>query len=157
MTQSLIQHPANNDTIYAYAGFWVRFFAQIIDGILFLLITLPVLYLIYGEAYFTTEPATGSPFYGTADVLISLVFPLVACLWFWMRKGATPGKMLLGLKVLDAKTGNLLTLGQALLRYVGYILSSLIFCLGYIWVGFDKKKQGWHDKIAKTVVVREAR
>ncbi|ANB90811.1 hypothetical protein MOVS_01010 [Moraxella ovis] len=157
MTQSLIQHPAHNDTIYAYAGFWVRFFAQIIDGILFLLITLPVLYLIYGEAYFTTEPATGSPFYGTADVLISLVFPLVACLWFWMRKGATPGKMLLGLKVLDAKTGNLLTLGQALLRYVGYILSSLIFCLGYIWVGFDKKKQGWHDKMAKTVVVREAR
>lgn len=65
--------------------------------------------------------------------------------------------MLLGLKVLDAKTGNLLTLGQALLRYVGYILSSLIFCLGYIWVGFDKKKQGWHDKMAKTVVVREAR
>lgn len=157
MTQSLTQHPAHNDTIYAYAGFWVRFFAQIIDGILFLLITLPVLYLIYGEAYFTTEPAMGLLFYRTADVLISLVFPLVACLWFWMQKGATPGKMLLGLKVLDAKTGNLLTLGQALLRYVGYILSSLIFCLGYIWVGFDKKKQGWHDKMAKTVVVREAR
>lgn len=73
------------------------------------------------------------------------------------EKGATPGKMLLGLKVLDAKTGNLLTIGQALLRYAGYILSSLIFCLGYIWVGFDKKKQGWHDKMAKTVVVREAR
>lgn len=157
MTQSLAHHPAHNDTIYAYAGFWVRFFAQIIDGILFLLITLPVLYLIYGEAYFTTDPATGSPFYGTADVLISLVFPLVACLWFWIKKGATPGKMLLGLKVLDAKTGNLLTLGQAFLRYVGYIVSSLIFCLGYIWVGFDKKKQGWHDKMAKTVVVREAR
>lgn len=157
MTQSLAQHPAHNDTIYAYAGFWVRFLAQIIDGILFLLITLPMLYLIYGEAYFTTEPATGLPFYGTADVLISVVFPLVACLWFWMKKGATPGKMLLGLKVLDAKTGNLLTIGQALLRYAGYILSSLIFCLGYIWVGFDKKKQGWHDKMAKTVVVREAR
>ncbi len=157
MTQSLAHHPAHNDTIYAYAGFWVRFFAQIIDGILFLLITLPVLYLIYGEAYFTTDPATGSPFFGTADVLISLVFPLVACLWFWIKKGATPGKMLLGLKVLDAKTGNLLTLGQAFLRYVGYIVSSLIFCLGYIWVGFDKKKQGWHDKMAKTVVVREAR
>ena len=157
MTQSLAQHPAHNDTIYAYAGFWVRFLAQIIDGILFLLITLPVLYLIYGEAYFTTEPATGSPFYGTADVLISVGFPLVACLWFWMKTGATPGKMLLGLKVLDAKTGNLLTIGQALLRYVDYILSSLIFCLGYIWVGFDKKKQGWHDKMAKTVVVREAR
>lgn len=157
MTQSLAQHPAHNDTIYAYAGFWVRFLAQIIDGILFLLITLPVLYLVYGEAYFTINPAIESPFYGIADVLISFVFPVVACLWFWVKKGATPGKMLFGLKILDEQTGNLLTLGQAAKRYLGYIISSLVFCLGYIWAGFDKKKQGWHDKMAKSVVVREVR
>ncbi len=58
-------------------------------------------------------------------------------------------------KVLDEKTGNKLTFIQSLIRYIGYIPSILVFCIGLIWVAFDAKKQGWHDKMAKTVVVRE--
>jgi uncharacterized RDD family membrane protein YckC len=54
----------------------------------------------------------------------------------------------------DAKTGSSLSVGQSLVRYVGYFVSAIPFCLGLIWVGFDSKKQGWHDKIAGTVVVR---
>lgn len=147
-------HPAHNQTVYQYAGFWIRFVAQLVDGIIFLLISVPLLYLIYGDAYFSAEPST-QIFFGVADMLISVCLPLVATFWFWTRKGATPGKMLLGLKVLDANTGNLLTAGQAVIRYLGYIVSFVVLCLGYIWAGFDKKKQGWHDKLAKTVVVRE--
>jgi uncharacterized RDD family membrane protein YckC len=44
-----------------------------------------------------------------------------------------------------------------LARYVGYIISTIPLCLGFLWVGFDSKKQGWHDKIAGTVVVRNRR
>ncbi|MCF4372590.1 RDD family protein, partial [Acinetobacter baumannii] len=56
---------------------------------------------------------------------------------------------------LNEKTGNKLTFIQSLIRYIGYIPSILVFCIGLIWVAFDAKKQGWHDKMAKTVVVRE--
>ncbi|EKF82833.1 hypothetical protein MCRH_1828 [Moraxella catarrhalis RH4] len=73
------------------------------------------------------------------------------------KKGATPGKMLFGLQVRDAKTGQFISVPRALLRYFSYLISSVILCLGLIWVGFDKKKQGWHDKIAKTVVVKRIR
>jgi uncharacterized RDD family membrane protein YckC len=62
--------------------------------------------------------------------------------------------MLLSLRVVDAKTGNNLTVGQSIARYAGYIIAGIPFCLGYIWAAFDSKKQGWHDKIAGTVVVR---
>lgn len=73
----------------------------------------------------------------------------------WVKFAGTPGKRLLKLKVLDEATGNQLTLGQAILRYIGYIPSAIVFGLGYLWVIWDGKKQGWHDKIAKTVVVKE--
>ena len=79
---------------------------------------------------------------------------MVAVIWFWTAKQATPGKMLLSLRVVDAKTGNSLSVGQSLVRYAGYFVSAIPFCLGLIWVGIDSKKQGWHDKIAGTVVVR---
>lgn len=149
-------HPAHNATVYQYAGFWVRLAAQLIDGVLWLLVSLPILYLVYGDAYFgVNEPPVVGVFFGVFDALMSLILPIVLVVVFWLKKGATPGKMLFGLKVLDSKTGNHLTLGQAILRYFGYFLSGLVFALGYIWAAFDKKKQGWHDKLAKTVVVRE--
>lgn len=150
------QHPVNNDAIYTYAGFWIRFAAQLVDGVIILLVTMPMLYLVYGEDYFAPTESR-EMFLGVWDFVFSWVLPTVFVLGFWIKQGATPGKMLFGLKVLDEKTGNFLTLGQALLRYVSQFLSGIVLFLGYIWAGFDKKKQSWHDKIAKTVVVRESR
>jgi len=56
--------------------------------------------------------------------------------------------------VVDARTGGPLSVSQAILRYLGYFVSTIPLCLGLLWVGFDARKQGWHDKIAGTVVVR---
>ncbi len=61
---------------------------------------------------------------------------------------------MLSLRVVDAESGKTLSVGQAAARYLCYIISALPLCLGFIWVAFDRKKQGWHDKIAQTVVVR---
>jgi uncharacterized RDD family membrane protein YckC len=94
---------------------------------------------------------------GFIDILVTWILPLVAVIWFWVAKQATPGKMLLSLRVVDAKTGGRLSVGQSLVRYVGYFVSTFPFCLGLIWVGIDSKKQGWHDKIAGTVVIRSKR
>jgi uncharacterized RDD family membrane protein YckC len=65
----------------------------------------------------------------------------------------TPGKLLLNCHVVDATTGASLRAGQAVLRYFAYIISTLPLCLGFLWIAWDKRKQGFHDKIAKSVVV----
>jgi uncharacterized RDD family membrane protein YckC len=62
--------------------------------------------------------------------------------------------MVFKVKVVDAKSGGPLTLGQSLIRYLGYYVSTIPLGLGLIWVGIDAKKQGWHDKMAGTVVIR---
>lgn len=135
-----------------YAGFWVRVGASIIDGLLIGLIAFPLLVSIYGWGYFDVEQ-TGL-IAGPADFLISWVLPAIAVIVFWMQKQATPGKMALSLRILDAVTGNKPSAGQCTGRYFAYFVSSLPLGLGLIWVAFDKRKQGWHDKLAGTVVVR---
>jgi hypothetical protein len=72
--------------------------------------------------------------------------------YFHGMKGRTPGKMMLGLQVLSTD-GTPITFGIAFLRSVGYLVSSALLNIGFIWAAFDGKKQGWHDKIAGTVVI----
>jgi uncharacterized RDD family membrane protein YckC len=133
------------------AGFWIRVGASIIDSIIILLITLPILIWIYGAAgFFGSETLVAGP----ADFFLSYVFPFVWTIAFWLTKEATPGKMLLGLRVVTAATGEKLSPGRAIGRYFAYIPSALVFCLGFIWVAFDDRNQGWHDKLAGTLVVR---
>ena len=62
--------------------------------------------------------------------------------------------MILNIKVLNEDDGKTLTAGQALGRYLAYALAVVPFFLGILWIAFDKKKQGWHDRLARTVVVR---
>lgn len=133
-----------------YVGFWARVGASLIDVVLVWAIILPILLAIYGPAYLGAEKWV----HGPMDILLSWVFPAVATVAFWQAKQATPGKMLIAAKVVDARTGQAPSLQQYLIRYVGYILASLPLALGIIWVGWDARKQGWHDKLAGTVVVR---
>lgn len=135
-----------------YAGFWVRVGATIIDTLLIMAITFPLLVSIYGWDYFKAEK-TGF-IAGPADLLISWVLPAIVVIVFWIQKQATPGKMALSLRIVDATSGNKLSAGQCTWRYFAYFVSILPLCLGFIWVAFGKRKQGWHDKIAGTVVVR---
>ena len=73
--------------------------------------------------------------------------------YMWIRFAATPGKLLLGLRVVNAQTFERLTLKQATKRFFSFILSAAPLFLGFIWASFDKRCQTWHDKIANTVVV----
>jgi uncharacterized RDD family membrane protein YckC len=87
----------------------------------------------------------------------SYVLTAIAVIVFWIYKSATPGKMIFGAKIVDADTGGALTTGQAIGRYFAYYVSLLPLCLGFLWVAFDARKQGFHDKLAGTVVVRKRR
>lgn len=140
-----------SDNRIEYAGFWLRVGASLIDTLLLLLIIGPLLAAIYGWNYFLGEGPGAS---GPLDILINWVLPAFAVIVFWLKAQATPGKMALSCRVLDAKTGNTMSIGQALIRYLGYFVSIIPLGLGLIWVGIDARKQGWHDKMAGTVVVR---
>lgn len=139
-----------NEPDLEYAGFWVRMGATMIDTLLIMVITFPLLVSIYGWKYFGSEKLIAGP----ADFLISWVLPAVAVVWFWTQRQATPGKAALSLRVLDADSGGNLSIGQSIGRYLGYFISIIPLGLGLFWVGFDSRKQGWHDKLAHTVVVR---
>ena len=138
-----------------YAGFWVRVGASLIDTALVVFATVPLLMAFYGRSYFTqASPGIGA---GIADFLISWILPAVVVIIFWLTRQATPGKMVFSARVVDARTGGTLTLGQSIGRYLGYFVSTIPFGLGLLWVAFDPRKQGWHDKLAGTVVVRSKR
>ena len=136
---------------YEYAGFWIRVGAALIDTILLLIVIGIPLTLIYGSGYWNGEILIQGPW----DALLNYLLPFAATIWFWTRFCATPGKMALKLKVLDAKTGEKPKIGQSVVRYFGYFLSMIPLFLGLIWVGIDKRKQGFHDKLAGTIVVRD--
>ena len=138
-----------------YVGFWVRTGATIIDTILLMLITWPLLISIYGWEVFDIEK-TGLVA-GPLDLYISYVFPAIAVIVFWITKQATPGKMAVSAKIVDATSGNAPSPAQCIGRYFACIVAGLPLGLGFLWVAFDKRKQGWHDKLAGTVVVRPRR
>lgn len=139
-----------DNTLYNYAGFWVRTWASAVDtGIIVILIT-PMLITLYGEDFIQNPAAATSPW----SVFLNWVFPALLVISFWFYKSATPGKMLFRLTIVDAKTGKKPSAKQFFIRYAGYILSCLPFLLGILWVAQDEKKQGWHDKMANTYVLR---
>lgn len=139
-----------NEDELEYAGFWIRVGAAIVDSILILLIILPLMILIYGWAVFDVNSSSTD---GPVSFIINWVLPAVGVIIFWTYRQATPGKMAFAMRILDAKTGNPPSTQQNIIRYLGYYVSTIPLGLGLFWVAFDRRKQGWHDMIAGTVVV----
>ena len=129
-----------------YAGFWIRLLAMIIDGIILGIISK----ILFGDTVVQTTNGSITMQFNNAYTLVPLIYTL-AC---WMLFSATPGKYLLGLRIVDEE-GNKLSPAKAIIRYLGYIVSSIILCIGYLMIGFSSKKQGLHDLIAKTYVVHK--
>lgn len=141
--------PATMGDVTKYTGFWPRVGASLIDAIIVLVITNPILISIYGWGYLGKDEIIA----GFADFLLSWVLPLVATITFWVYRQATPGKMAISARIVDVKTGDKPTLQQYIVRYICYTIAVIPFGLGIFWVAWDKKKQGWHDKLAGTVVI----
>jgi uncharacterized RDD family membrane protein YckC len=138
-----------------YVGFWLRFWAFIIDSVLGMIILWPILRAYGGEDYWPELYAyTGT---GLRGVFLQLVLPAIAVIIFWVTRQATPGKMAIGATIVDADSGARPTTAQFLGRYLAYYVSTIPCCLGFFWIAIDARKQGWHDKLAGTVVVRPRR
>jgi uncharacterized RDD family membrane protein YckC len=129
-----------------YAGFWVRFVAILIDGILLGVVTAPF------APQFT---ATGTYFQVNAGAnAIGTIVGLIYFVGLWAWRGQTVGMMPFNMKVVSVADGKNIDVMRGLLRYVGFIIAAIPLLIGLIWAAFDSRKQGWHDKIAGTVVIR---
>lgn len=137
---------APNDDDVVYVGFWKRLVAWIFDNILVVIVCVPIYFFIQ---YLIDGARAQDLTYKLARLVVSAV----AVVLFWQFKQATPGKMIFSARVVDARTGGKPGFGRLVLRYVGYLPSSLALGLGFIWAAFDKQKRGWHDLMAGTVVV----
>lgn len=151
-----------------YVGFWARSVASIIDIILSSILLAPLGALLKVEV--NAGPDLGSGFqldwhaitqvmrpHSLASFTLNVVLPAVAVLAFWFTRGSTPGKMVFSAVIVDADTLGKPRQGQLVARYLAYYVSLLAFGLGFLWIAFDRRKQGWHDKIASTVVIRKPR
>ncbi len=150
-----------------YAGFWKRFLAYIIDGILLSVVYFVVLIPVFGllgigaATYQEGDPAASEAFmmaaagvYFLSMVVIFIAGWLYFALMESSNKGATLGKMALGIKVTDLD-GNRISFGRATGRYFGKIISGLILYIGFIMAAFTEKKQALHDMMASCLVVNK--
>jgi uncharacterized RDD family membrane protein YckC len=142
----IVQIPTVNQNGEKYASIVYRYAAQLVDGLVigFFLIPLFIVFSVFG--------------YESNEELINIIIlPVIYFYFVYLTKtrGATWGKMYFGVKV-KSITGGSITWKAAILREIfGKMLSGLILNLGYIWAIFDKRKQGWHDKVAGTIVVQD--
>ena len=127
-----------------YGGFWIRVVAQLLDGV----ILWAVDYLI-GLLGMVVEGGVGLAITRGFSFIVNVGYAT----YFVGGYGATPGKMAFGLKVIRAN-GDKVSYGRAFGRFWAQMLSSLILCIGFIMVAFDKEKRGLHDRICDTRVVR---
>jgi len=138
------------EQIVEVIGFGRRLVAYILDAV--------ILWIVQAAIFFCggglLSLVGGDDSSGASLVISCLVFIVSVGYFvaFWATTGQTPGKMALGIKVIDTD-GAPLSWGKAFLRYVGYIVSGVILSIGFLWIAFDDKRQGWHDKIAGTYVV----
>jgi uncharacterized RDD family membrane protein YckC len=146
----------------SYGGFWIRLVAYIIDAII---ITVPLVIIAViigiatgaalGASGNTSDQTVGAASTGVSGLiqLIGFVLTVGYFVFFW-GQGSTLGMRLFRLRVADANTGQPIGYGRAALRYIGFIVSALVCYIGLIWAAFDGRKQGWHDKIATSVVLQ---
>ena len=155
---------------HRYGGFWRRLIAYLLDGILLGLLNVFLLEPLTGVI--VRSPALAPLTYNSLRPVINwmssrvnasptttlglVLGALLAGIYFvvfWTLIGRTPGMLLLGMKIVTGD-GRRPGFARSLIRYIGYFISALLFCLGFIWIGIDARKQGWHDKLAGTFVAR---
>jgi uncharacterized RDD family membrane protein YckC len=144
---------------FGYGGFWRRFLAKFVDGIIMWVINVPFALLMGVGVFGTTGGSVGTD-QMARFVLIQFGYQLVAIgigigydVFFIRKYDATPGKMALGVKLLRSD-GSKLGVARIIGRYFSQWISALILGIGYIMAAFDDEKRSLHDRICDTRVVK---
>ena len=150
----------------AYAGFWLRFVALLIDGLLLYFVSM-ILFLPFAAStgmgmrgMMTGRPPDPQAIFPMIHALLRLALLRTVLHWLYyslLESSAwqgTLGKKALGLEVTDLD-GNRISFGRATGRFFAKIISAIILGIGYIMAGFTEKKQALHDILAGTLVIRK--
>jgi uncharacterized RDD family membrane protein YckC len=131
-----------------YSGFGSRFIAYIIDSLFLGLIA-----LVVGLSAGIVAHLDHLAILNTVSTVAAVITPLYY-VSFWALAGATPGKIMLGMKIVGPNGAmNGIGWGRAILRLLGYVVSSFFLYIGFLWIAIDGERRGWHDHIAGTRVV----
>ncbi len=157
----------NNSSIHSsepiYAGISIRFLASAVDGLIATILFQPIYYLLKIKIpHLTNKEILANPYilYDLSLKFLGLTvfqffFIMLLTLPFWIRYGATPGKMLFKIKIVSNTDLGKISIKQSIYRYLGYLLSTLPLALGFVCADFDKKRhRTLHDRIANTVVIK---
>jgi uncharacterized RDD family membrane protein YckC len=159
--------PQHQGSQPAYAGFWIRLVARLLDGLI-LGIPFGVVFAVFAIAggllannstssSQDSQNAAAAALFGGGFLilwLLALVVQVGYWIYFWGTSGSTLGMRLLHLRVVDADTGGPIGYARATVRFLMSIVNSWACYIGWIWVAFDARKQGWHDKVANSVVLQ---
>jgi uncharacterized RDD family membrane protein YckC len=147
---------SNNHKKIKNAGFFLRLFAYTIDNIIlwffYIILLIVVFLLIKSLSIEIDNPTTILNSILVPYLVTSMIIEIFYFTYFHGVTGQTVGKWICSIKVID-ENGNLLGFKRAFIRYVGYLIVRLSLYIGFMWIIFDKKKQGWHDKIARSYVI----
>lgn len=132
-----------------YGGFWLRFCAICIDAC-FLLAVSGLINIAMGLKFFSNADSPKVLYAGLFSMAASMLYYSIIQGMFY----GTIGKRLMGLKLVDAATLEQVNIGQAVGRYLMQFVSAVCLGAGYINIGINDKKQGWHDKVAGTLVIK---
>jgi uncharacterized RDD family membrane protein YckC len=158
--QMSADNPAPPVILGRYAGFFSRAAAYVVDRVIVFTIVFVIMLVIdYFLSLFKLDQWLAARIGSSTNQIITtllssiginLVVSIFYNIGFWMLSGQTPGKRFLGVRVMRAD-GERLKLRNAIWRQIGYYISTILY-LGFIWILFDNKRQGFHDKIAGTIV-----
>ena len=144
-----IPHPQRIHVI----GFGRRVVAALLDALLVLFGSTVLAIVVSVLFWFLAVFDSGNTLsFTNIFMVIGLLFSLIYFVGFWAKTGQTIGKSTLNIQVVGAD-GMPVSWGRSLARYVGYIINVVVASIGFLWIVFDPKRQGWHDKIAGTYVI----
>jgi len=141
-----------------YGGFWMRALALFIDGLIMGVVTVPVAVLTIlamGGMHFDPQNPDILKILGLEAIIggFGLAVGLCYQAYFVSKRGGTPGKLVLGLRIINAADGSNLSAGKAIGRYFCYFIDSIVLYIGYIIAAFDSEKRALHDHICGTRVI----
>jgi uncharacterized RDD family membrane protein YckC len=149
-----------NNIYFLYAGFWIRFGAIFIDGIILNIVQIPISFVVTmtvaGIGAAIGSENTGITFPLISQIInmsINLTVAMLYAVFFLVKKGGTPGKLALGLRVINADGSKEITYGKAFGRFFAKMLSYLTFYIGFMMAGWDDEKRALHDRICATRVI----
>jgi uncharacterized RDD family membrane protein YckC len=150
-----------NNIYYRYAGFWIRAVAFILDALILTAVQMPISIVfalimgVFGAAFDNNETMGTFVVLGIqlVNFIVSLLVQGTYYVMFLVKKGATPGKMAMGIRVINADGSRKITYGKAIGRYFAKMLNGFTLNIGYMMAGWDAEKRGLHDRICATRVI----